>query len=209
MGKIAAQKRAGGFSDTSKMPSKSWGTSANDCNTGGKLRKVKGSACEDCYAHKGAYLWSTTKRAHDNRSAAALQSNAWRADMIEGIGKDKYFRWFDAGDLRDLQHLQDIVKIARETPNTSHWLPTQERGILKAYKRAGGLIPDNLVVRVSRAMRDATSGTDHGLHESVVLDNRAALPGETECIAYKQNAECRECRACWTPSVKVIAYPKH
>lgn len=209
MGKLAAQKRAGGFSNTSKMPSKSWGTSAADCKTGGKLRTVAGSACAGCYAHKGAYLWTPTKRAHARRSAAALQSEQWRTDMIEGIGSDQYFRWFDSGDLRDLQHLQDIVTIARQTPETSHWLPTQERGILKAYKRAGGIIPDNLVVRVSRAMIDATAGTQHGENESVVLADREPQAGESLCPAYTQDAECRDCRACWDKNTTTIAYPKH
>ena len=51
------------LSNTSKMPCKSWGIPASSCKTGAKLRKVKGSVCSGCYAHKGAYSWKAVKNA--------------------------------------------------------------------------------------------------------------------------------------------------
>ena len=47
------------LSSTSKMPSKSFGFGAQRCLVGSKLRNVKGSTCENCYAMKGAFTWSS------------------------------------------------------------------------------------------------------------------------------------------------------
>ena len=45
-----AWKLVGGLSKPGKMPGWSIGIPAKECKTGSKLRAVKGSVCEDCYA---------------------------------------------------------------------------------------------------------------------------------------------------------------
>ena len=50
-----AWKLVGGLSKPGKMPGWSIGIPAKECKTGSKLRAVKGSVCEDCYALKGCY----------------------------------------------------------------------------------------------------------------------------------------------------------
>ena len=41
---------------TSKMPGLSYSLPAPECQTGSKLRKIKGTPCFDCYAMKGNYI---------------------------------------------------------------------------------------------------------------------------------------------------------
>ena len=50
---IDALKLVGGLSKPSKMPGWAYGIPAKECKTGSKLRQVKGSTCEKCYALKG------------------------------------------------------------------------------------------------------------------------------------------------------------
>ena len=40
-----------------KMPCPTYNTPAKLCKTGSKLRKIKGSTCNGCYAMKGNYLF--------------------------------------------------------------------------------------------------------------------------------------------------------
>ena len=47
----------GSLSKPSKMPGWSIGLPAKECKTGGKLQKVQGSVCYDCYALKGCYVF--------------------------------------------------------------------------------------------------------------------------------------------------------
>ena len=42
---------------------------------------------------------------------------------------------------------------------------------------------------------------------STVHENKKAFG--LECIAYKQDGKCLECKACYNPKVKNISYPKH
>ncbi len=49
---------------TSKMPCPSYSTSARDCKTGSKLRKIPGSVCHGCYAYKGRYNSRNVKASH-------------------------------------------------------------------------------------------------------------------------------------------------
>ena len=57
-----------GFTRTSKMPGLSYSLPAWECKTGSKLRKVKGSVCEGCYALKGCYVFKVVQEAQYKRS---------------------------------------------------------------------------------------------------------------------------------------------
>jgi hypothetical protein len=74
-----------------------------------------------------------------------MKHPAWVDAMITVIKRQKWFRWHDAGDVQDLQHLNNIFKICEATPDTKHWLPTREAWIKKELDRA----PANLVIRFS------------------------------------------------------------
>jgi hypothetical protein len=177
-----ARAAVGGLSKTSKMPCKSWGISAKACKTGSKLAKVEGTVCHGCYALKGAYVWPVT-----------------------AINGDEYFRWFDSGDIQSDEHLANIVRVAIETPNTKHWLPTKEYLMVARFMRKHGSFPKNLVVRVSSPNIDQAP-IKHYQHTSTVHTGK---PFGRECIAYKQDNECKDCRACWNPRIKNISYKYH
>ena len=63
------------LSDVSKMPGKSISRSAYLCHVGQKLRKVKGSTCEKCYACKSMYNMPNVKESR--RNAARFSSMLW------------------------------------------------------------------------------------------------------------------------------------
>ena len=115
--------------------------------------------------------------------------------------KSKYFRWNDSGDVQDAAHLEKIFTVARLTPDTKHWLPTREAWTQKydnkKYK------PDNLTLRFSMPMVNQPAAGNWSNTSTVVSG-----PGRT-CPAPDQDNECKDCRACWDPSVKNVAYGKH
>ena len=67
---------------------------------------------------------------------------------------------------------------------------------------ACGLKPDNLEIRFSAAMV-ITSAPRTWTNTSTVVTK-----GST-CPAPRQGNECRDCRACWDPEVKNVAYGQH
>ena len=211
-----AEDIVGGLSKPSKMPGWSTSISAKRCNVGSKLRNVKGSTCEKCYACKGMYNFPNVQDALERRYNALFDSR-WVAAMAFVIAKKckkvSYFRWHDSGDLQSLSHLINIVQVCQLTPNVNHWLPTREYAIVRKYRDMFGDFPSNLTVRVSAAMLDSSAPSDFE-HTSEVASNDSAMDqsrsrGGIACVAPNQNNECRDCRACWSRDVATVTYHKH
>ena len=210
MGKVLeARKRIGGLSTTSKMPSKSWGISATLCTVGAKLRNVVGATCRDCYALKGAYLWGATKRAHARRLEAWKKNPNWIEDFTISLGKMEYFRWFDSGDLQSLSMLEAIAHVARNTPNTKHWLPTREYKVVRNFLRKNGSFPNNLTVRVSAPMVNGSPSAEFA-NTSTTHSTETPSHG-VECPAYtpSHGGKCGDCRNCWNAEVTTVSYRLH
>ena len=189
----------GGLSKPSKMPGWAYGLPAKECKTGSKLRQVKGSTCYDCYALKGCYVFKVVQKAQYKR-LASIKHPLWTGAMSLLINskKSKEFRWHDSGDVQDEDHLMKIFAVCKLTPEVHHWMPTREAWT----KHFLPLCPKNLVVRFSMPMVDQPASGSWPTTSTVVTS------GAT-CPAPKQNNECKDCRQCWNPEVKNIAYGIH
>ena len=196
-----AWKLVGGLSRPSKMPGWSYGLPAAECKTGQLLVDVVGSTCEGCYATKGCYVFPVVQAAQYRRlesivkpewvDAMALLINSKRPDV---------FRWHDSGDVQDEAHLYKIFEVCELSPEKRHWLPTREAWTNKYLDQA----PGNLTIRFSMPMVDQEPAGSW-LNTSTVV----TTAGRRTCPAPDQGDECKDCRACWDPSVKNVAYGKH
>ena len=193
-----AWKLVGGLSKPGKMPGWSIGIPAKECKTGSKLRAVKGSVCEDCYAMKGCYVFKVVQDAQYRR-LKAIYTAPWVQAMAHLINSKKpdVFRWHDSGDVQDLEHLNKIYEVCRLTPSKRHWMPTREAWIKDHLDRA----PSNLVIRFSPPMIGQRN--DSWPNSSMVVEKDASCP------APSQGGKCGSCRQCWDPAVKVVSYGKH
>ena len=189
----------GGLSKPTKMPGWSIGIPAKECKTGKKLRQIKNSVCEGCYALKGCYVFKVVQEAQYKR-LEAINHPDWVLAMSTLINSKKpnVFRWHDSGDVQDLDHLNKIFEVCRLTPSKRHWMPTREAWIKDHMKDA----PANLVVRFSSPM------IDQGPVKSWANTSTVSTKSRT-CPAPDNNNECGSCRACWDPNVKNIEYGKH
>ena len=196
-----AWKLVGGLSRPSKMPGWSYGLPAAECKTGQLLVDVVGSTCEGCYATKGCYVFPVVQAAQYKRlesiakpewvDAMALLINSKRPDV---------FRWHDSGDVQDVAHLMKIFEVCELSPEKRHWLPTREAWTNKYLDQA----PGNLTIRFSMPMVDQEPAGSW-LNTSTVV----TTAGGRTCPAPDQGNVCGDCRACWDPSVKNVAYGKH
>jgi len=182
------------------MPGLSYSLPAWACQTGAKLRLVKTSPCYGCYALKGNYTRYPAIKAAQYRRLDAINHPLWVEAMSTKIRGQKWFRWHDAGDLQSKKHMQKIIEVCKLTPNTKHWLPTQERQYLPAPEE----VPENLIIRLSRSKVDGPAG-NAWTHDSGVTTQE----GKRTCPAPDQGGECRDCRACWNKDIKSVIYGKH
>lgn len=194
--------KVGGLSKTKKMPGYSWGIPASLCKTGSQLAQNPNSVCHQCYAKAGRYpLPSTQKKLWDKWNA--YRSNpTWREDMVSVLGtlvKDDipYFRWFDSGDLQSPKMLETIVWIAEQLPDIHFYLPTKEYRIVKEFLETR-TFPKNLVVRPCSPNIDQPPLRFP--HTSTVVTENPTCPADS------QGHRCLDCRACWDPGVKNVAY---
>jgi len=195
-----AKEITGGLTYTTKMPGPSFNTPAQRCVTGSKLRNIKNSVCNGCYALKGNYVRFPKVGEALERRFQKLQAPSWVPAMVILISKHKYFRWHDAGDIQTLDHLKRIFEVCKLTPDTKHWMPTREASILQQVKPED--VPENLIIRMSSHM------IDQGPVKFWPWTSTVVTAGPT-CPAPKQDNQCKSCRACWNRDIANVAYGKH
>ena len=201
MFKYEAEKITGGLSAPGKMPEGSYNLPAVACQTGAKLREIPGTPCWGCYAFRGRYNFPNVKDALARR-LDSLTHPQWIEAMTVLIKGKKFFRWHDSGDLQGPEHLKKIFQVCKLTPETQHWLPTQERKFLPLSTDS---IPKNLMIRLSNAKNDTKPGNAWPFWSTVVTKPRAGHV----CPAPEQGNNCGSCRACWNKDVKEIQYKIH
>lgn len=221
----AAKRIAGSLGRPSKMPGFSYGIDAWECQVGAALVDVPGTTCHGCYARKNFYAtWIPAIVAREKRQAS-LDHPLWVDAMVALIrhhcvdGGELWFRWHDSGDLQSSEHLARICRVAELTPTVRHWLPTREYAHVRAFLRRRGVIPDNLTVRlsahvvddiprVSKTLRALPTSTVHEVRgKPVAVSERRR--DTVECRAALRDNHCGACRACWTPEVRNVSYPRH
>ena len=165
-------------------------------------------ACKGCYATQGNYRFANVKapREHNKQDWQRME---WADDMVQALSNDRFFRWFDSGDMYSLALAEKILEIMQRTPWVSHWLPTRMHKFPKFRQviTAMQALP-NVSVRPSS---DSVVGQyTKGLHGSTIIPTiDDAKKGMSVCQAYQHEGKCSGCRACWDKSVSVIAYVAH
>lgn len=198
----------GGLSNPSKMPGFGYSLPARECITGGKLQKIEGTVCHDCYALKNRYLFPKVQSALYRR-LEAIGKPLWARAMAELIKRTKndYFRWHDSGDLQSVEHLEQIIEVCRLTPAVRHWLPTREMEIIQSIDLSK--VPANLNIRVSAHLVGGKAPVISGVTGSTVSTQPAIAGSAHVCPAPTQGNNCGECRACWDRGVPVVDYKFH
>lgn len=164
-------------------------------------------ACSGCYATTGRYIMPTIKapRIHNKED---WRRPAWVTDMVAALEGERYFRWFDSGDMYALGLAKKILQIMKQTPDTKHWLPTR----MAKFPKFQAVIDEmqalpNVAVRFSADNVDG--GYTPGLHGSTIAPPGVKPKHTFICGAYDREGKCSGCRACWDKSINVITYPAH
>lgn len=197
------------LSATSKLGCKSWSLQAGDTCPGSYDRD--GSlvqACAGCYAKGGNYRFANVKEPREHNKED-WKRDEWTSEFIQALDTERYFRWFDSGDMYALGLAEKIYAVMESTPWVKHWLPTRMH---KFPKFAEILAKMQALPNVSvRFSSDSVTGDyQAGLHGSVIVaDTEAVVEGAYHCGAYSREGKCGSCKACWDKTVDVIAYPAH
>lgn len=200
------------ISVTSKLDGiRSWSLQAIDTCPGSiESPGVLVPACRGCYATTGNYNYPNV-RAPRLANREDWQRQEWADDMVAELERDRYFRWFDSGDVYNLALAEKILDVMQRTPWCKHWLPTRMHKFPKFRMVFDSMRElDNVSVRFSA---DSVDGSyTPGLHGSVIGPDAATYtdtPGASLCRAYEHEGKCSGCRACWNKDIELICYPAH
>jgi hypothetical protein len=197
------------ISKTSKLDGvKSWSLQARETCPGsfdGKGELVP--ACMGCYAVGGNYRFgNVVEPRRENRED--WKRDAWEADMVHALRKERWFRWFDSGDMYALPLAEKILRVMIATPHVKHWLPTRMHKFAKfAEVLAAMQALPNVMVRPSS---DSVSGDFiEGLHGSTIVTDIEPRQGVKLCHAATNEGKCGPCRDCYSKDIPVIGYLAH
>lgn len=198
------------ISVTSKLDGiRSWSLQALDTCPGSKNKDgTLVPACSGCYATTGNYRFANVK-APRLENQEDWKRDDWVDDMVAALDSDRYFRWFDSGDMYALALAEKIYEVMYLTPWVKHWLPTRMHKFPKfqAVLKKMEALP-NVVVR--RSSDDVDGSFTPGVHGSTIVPSAEDAPeGVTVCHAYDHGGKCNGCRACWSKDVNVVGYVAH
>jgi len=198
------------LSKASKMPCRSWSLQAL-ATCPASINPDTGElvdACKGCYATTGNYNFPNVKAPREHNKDD-WKRDAWVSDMVAELDNDRYFRWFDSGDMYHPKLAQKILEVMKQTPWVKHWLPTRMHKFSKFQPviEAMQSLP-NVVVRLSS---DSISGeTIDAPNSSTIIPHvEDATESMSVCMAFERDGKCGSCRACWDKDTSVIAYVAH
>jgi len=197
------------ISVTSKLDGiRSWSLQALDTCPGSKDKHGElVDACKGCYATTGNYRFENVK-APRLANKDDWQRDDWVFDMVSALSNDRYFRWFDSGDMYSIDLARKIYMVMQATPHVKHWLPTR----MHKFKKFQGIIQlmrklPNVVVRASSDSIVGEVLADQ-IHSSTIASSFDRDDVKV-CKAYEHGGKCSGCRACWDSTIPVIGYVAH
>jgi|TARA_Y100000310_G_scaffold297961_1_gene331409 hypothetical protein len=196
---LSKEKKAAKLSKPSKMPCYSWSLQA------GTKCVIN---CKYCYAKRGNYKYPSVVNAMTNRDND-WRLNNWVERMTIALEGERYFRWFDSGDLYCQELINKIVSVCIATTDTKHLILT--KAYLNPKLKLNSLANlDNVVLRYSTVEIDNLNElTKH--NATVVTKYIPTIKSTINCPVgvNKDKHTCGNCRACWSKQVKIIYFRKH
>lgn len=195
------------LSKTTKMPGASWGLPAMKTCPGS--RDSNGTVvpvCKACYARTGNYTYPAARNLREFNHSD-WKRDTWVTEMVLQLENERWFRWFDSGDVYHPALAQKILLVIQQTPWCRHWIPTRSHSVprLRAILEEIDRLP-NARVRYSSPSISGEYDAEHG---STVIPSNDWPTDARVCPASSQGGQCRDCRACWDKTVPVVAYVGH
>ena len=191
------------------MPCRSWSLEARVTCPGSIDRATKElvEACKGCYATTGFYRMKSVNapRVHNKED---WKNSDWVDVMVDELDNDRYFRWFDSGDVYCVALAIKILAVMKATPWCKHWMPTRMHKINKVrivLEKMKAL--ENVMVRYSSDGIHGEHTNDHG--STIAQADIAETIDGALCEASTREGKCATCRQCWDKSIPLIVYPQH
>lgn len=100
-----------------------------------------------CYACKGLFLMpSNQNRLWDNWEFYDNHPTGYFKEIRKACTTSKFFRWHSAGDIPSAWYFWNMVKLAKDIPDTKFLCFTKQYETVNSYIKVCGELPENLIV---------------------------------------------------------------
>jgi len=122
-----------------------FGITAYKSHSTGKITCPFAKDCVSiCYARKGSFIWTNTKRAYEKRYLLTKDGELFKAKLTEAITRRKatHIRIHDSGDFYNFEYINNWVEIINEFPEVIFYAYTKSKVLFDKVKN----IPSNLTL---------------------------------------------------------------
>ena len=129
-----------------------FGISAYKSHSTGKVTCPFAKECiKFCYARKGSFIWSNTKKAYEKRYLLTKEPDLFKDKITEAIKRRKatHIRIHDSGDFYNRDYILQWFEIMREFPEVTFYAYTKSKMLFDEFD----FLPHNFTVIYSLGSR--------------------------------------------------------
>lgn len=107
-----------------------FGITAYKSHSTGKITCPFADTCVSlCYANKGSYIWTNTKKAYEKRYLLSKDPELFKAKLVEAITRRKatHIRIHDSGDFYNFNYIRSWFKIMTKFPEVKFYAYTKSK----------------------------------------------------------------------------------
>ena len=124
-----------------------FGITAYKSHSTGKITCPFADSCVKlCYANKGSYIWTNTKKAYEKRYLLSKDTELFKSKMTEAITRRKatHIRIHDSGDFYNFAYINIWFQIMREFPQVKFYAYTKSKVLFDRLRPID--IPNNFIL---------------------------------------------------------------
>ena len=136
------------------------------------------------------------------------------------LTKQRIFRWFDSGDFFSLEFFKKVMQVCKNfidkdgKSSVNFWCPTSRDDLLNQYLAEGGVIPDNVTLRLSAPTPNTPFHEGiiefYSKWKNITFSETTTDPNLATCHAsLVEGSSCGDCEDCFSTTHKKTVYAIH
>lgn len=172
-------------------------------------------AKEGCYGTRGNYCYKNIKKSMEqNLLIYKTNENDYFKQVKDYLDQDiityKYFRWHSVGDIPDSEYFENMIKLAKELPQTKFLAFTKQFEIVNEVRKDYEHFPKNLQIVFSAWGDELDVPNPFNFPIAYVRFKDKTKNTKIPGIAKECNGDCSKCLKCWNiQQGDAVVFNKH
>jgi len=133
-----------------------------------------GECAKFCYAQKGSFVWTNTKKAYEKRYLLTKEPVLFKSKLTEAIKRRKasHIRIHDSGDFYNLNYINQWIEIINDFQKVTFYAYTKSKVLFDKFEN----LPKNLILIYSLgSKKDDLINQSKERHAKIFLDEKELI----------------------------------